>query len=113
MRNESAMAEWLRGCRRHGLSGGIVALAALVLALSLSLPLLHHLHHGGQLEIEECPVSALSTALSLVVLAVFGLLLLAPLLRDAPLRHPELLAPCAIHLATQGPRAPPRSSIRT
>lgn len=109
MRNESAMAEWLLGCRRYGLSGGIVALAALVLALSLSLPLLHHLHHGGQLEIEECPVSALSTVLSLAVLAVFGLLLLAPPPRDTPLCHPEVVAPCAIHLATQGPRAPPRS----
>lgn len=110
MRNESAMAEWLLGCRRYGLSGGIVALAALVLALSLSLPLLHHLHHAGQLEIEQCPVSALSTALSLAVLAVLGLLLLlAPPPRETPLGHPEVVEPRSIHLATQGPRAPPCS----
>ena len=103
------MAPSLFGQRRNGPGAAIILLAALVLALSLSLPLLHHLHHGGQLEIEECPVSTLSSALSLAVLALFGLLLLAPPLRETPLRHPEVVAPCAIHLATQGPRAPPRS----
>ena len=105
------MAPSLFGQKRNGPGAGILVLAALVLALalSLSLPLLHHLHHDGRLEIEQCPVSALSAALALAVLAVFGLLLLAPPLRETPLRHPEVSAPCAIHLATQGPRAPPRS----
>lgn len=103
------MAPSLFGQKRDGPGAGILALAALVLSLSLSLPLLHHLHHDGRLEIEQCPVSALSAALALAVLAVFGLLLLAPPLRETPLRHPEVSAPCAIHLATQGPRAPPRS----
>ena len=103
------MAPSLFGHRRNGPGAGILVLAALVLVLSLSLPLLHHLHHGGQLEIEECPVSALSTALALAVLAVFGFLLLAPPRRESPLRHRQIAAPCAIPLATQGPRAPPRS----
>ena len=103
------MAPGLIGQKRNA-GAAIILLAALVLALSLSLPLLHHLHHAGQLKIEECPVSALSTALSLAVLAVLGLLLLlAPPPRETPLRHPEVVAPCAIHLPTQGPRAPPRS----
>ena len=109
MRNEPAMAPRLLGYRRYGLGGGVMALAALVLALSLSLPLLHHLHHGGLLEVEECPVSALVSALSLAVLALLGLVLLAPASRDAAGRRPEALEPCAIHLATQGSRAPPRS----
>ena len=109
MRNLSAMAERLAGYRRCGLGGGIMALAVLVLALSLSLPLLHHLHHGGLLEVEECPVSALAAALSLVVLALAGPLFLAPVRREAAPHPPKALAPCAIHLATQGSRAPPRS----
>ncbi len=99
--------------KRAGLGAAIIVLAALVLSLSLSLPLLHHLHHGGQLEIEECPVSALSSALALAVLALFGLLLLAAPLRATPLRRPGAGAPCTIHLATQGARAPPFLSIRT
>lgn len=103
------MARRLPGYRRYGPGGGILALAVLVLALSLSLPLLHHLHHGGLLEPDDCPVSALAAALSLVVLALAGLLLLAPVRRDAAPRPPEALEPCAIHLATQGSRAPPRS----
>ena len=103
------MAFGLFGHRRDGLGAGLLALAVLVLAVSLSLPLLHHLHHGGQLEIEECPVSALSSALSLGVLALLGLLLLAPHRRDTPLPHPKAIAPRTIHLATQGARAPPRS----
>lgn len=105
------MAFGLFGHRRDGLGAGLLALAlaVLVLAVSLSLPLLHHLHHGGQLEIEECPVSALSSAISLAVLALLGLLLLAPHRPDTPLPHPKAVAPCTIHLATQGARAPPRS----
>ena len=102
------MASGLFGQKRNA-GAAIIVLAALVLALSLSLPLLHHLHHAGHLEIEECPVSALFSALALAVLAIFGLLLLEPPLRETPLRHPEVVAPCAIHLATRGPRAPPRS----
>ena len=86
-----------------------MAFAALVLALSLSLPLLHHLHHGGLLEVEECPVSALVSALSLAVLALLAVLLLAPASREAAGRRPEALEPCVIHLPTQGSRAPPRS----
>ena len=109
MHSEPLMAQRLLGYRRYGLGGGIIALAALVLALSLSLPLLHHLHHGGLLEAEDCPVSALVSALSLAVLTLLGVLLLAPARRQAAGPRPEALEPCAIHLATQGSRAPPRS----
>ena len=108
MRNLSAMAERLAGYRRHGLGGGIMALAVFVLALSLLLPLLHHLDDCG-LEAEECPISAIISALSLVVLVLAGPLLLAPVRREAAPHPPKALAPCAIHLATQGSRAPPRS----
>ena len=108
------MAPGLIGQKRNA-GAAIILLAALVLALSLSLPLLHHLHHAGQLKIEECPVSALSTALSLAVLAVLGLLLLlAPPPREDPstpsrgrraLRHPSAHA--------GPPRTSPFLSIRT
>ena len=93
----------------YGWSGGIMALAALVLALSLLLPLLHHLDDCGPLEAEECPISAIVSALSLAVPVVLGLVLLTPARRAPPLPRPKAVQPCAVPLTTQSSRAPPRS----
>lgn len=108
MRNLSAMAGRLPGYRRYALGGGIMALAVFVLALSLLLPLLHHLDDCG-LEAEECPISAIVSALSLAVPVVLGLVLLTPARRAPPLPRPKAVQPCAVPLTTQSSRAPPRS----
>ncbi len=86
-----------------------MAFAALVLALSLLLPLLHHLDDCGPLEAEECPISAVVSALSLAVLVVPGLVLLTPARRDPPLPPPRAVQPCTVHRTTRRSRAPPPS----